>query len=186
VATKPAKTKTLFLVRHAKSSWKDECLTDHDRPLNKRGKRDASEMARRLAIIYKKPDKIMSSTALRAISTAKAMAKGFHLKPSRIVRNTLIYEAEPSGLLEIIRAFDDRYARVLMVGHNPELTEAVNLLSGSEIENIPTCGFVVLRFSIRLWSEAKPLSAQLLDFDYPKKDCVVTDDAADISKRSAT
>lgn len=162
-------TKTLFLVRHAKSSWKDPGLADQDRPLNKRGKRDASEMAGRVARRPNQPELIVASPALRAVTTAEVMAVELGLEPSTIARNDQIYDAGPAQLLDVIRSFDDRFARVMVVGHNPGLTEAVNLLAGSAIENLPTCGVVVLRFDTQSWADVRSQSAELLDLDYPKK-----------------
>ncbi len=161
--------RTLILVRHAKSSWKDLGVADHDRPLNKRGKRDASEMARRVAGRPNHPQLIVASPALRALTTAKVMAAELGIEPSTIETIDRIYEAEPAQLLEVIRSFDDRFARVMMVGHNPGLTEVVNLLAGSAIENVPTCGVAVVSFDIKSWAGVRSQSAELLDLDYPKK-----------------
>ena len=160
--------KTLFLVRHAKSSWKDPDLADHDRPLNARGMRDAPEIAGRLADRPGRPELIVTSPALRALATAKVMAAALGIEPSAVAVNGRIYDAGPADLLDVIRGIDDRFARVMVVGHNPGLTETVNLLAGSAIENVPTCGVAMLGFDLQSWSGVRKQSANLLDFDYPK------------------
>ena len=165
-----SRTKTLFLVRHAKSSWKDPDLADHDRPLNKRGKRDAPEMAGRVAGRPDRPELIATSPALRALTTAQLMAPALGFEPSAVDVISRIYEAGLADLLEVIRGIDDRYSRAMLVGHNPGLTETVNLLAGSAIENVPTCGVAILGFDILSWSEVRGQSAQLLDFDYPNRE----------------
>jgi phosphohistidine phosphatase len=161
--------KTLFLLRHAKSSWKDAELADVDRPLNKRGKRDAAEMARRLAARLDPPEVIVTSPAFRALATATVMAAGIGIAPSAIEVHGHLYDAGTDELMDAIRALSDDFSRVMLVGHNPGVTETVNLLAGASIENVPTCGVAVLGLDVRTWAEVRGESATLLEFDYPKR-----------------
>ncbi len=161
--------KTLYLVRHAKSSWKDASLPDHDRPLNKRGEEDAPRMGKRLACRRPKPELIISSPAVRAKMTAKLLATGIGYPKANIVIDKLIYEAEPEDLMSIIRGLDNTVDCVMLVGHNPAFTLLVNSLARCNIENVPTCGLAVLKFDIVSWDDIDRVTGELLDFDYPKK-----------------
>lgn len=160
--------KTLFLVRHAKSSWDDTALPDRDRPLADRAKRDMATMGQRLANRDVKPDLIMSSPAARALATAEAFAKMLHYKRKDIVVNDRLYAAQADEVLDLIQELGDKLERVILVGHNPELTELAHRFA-SEITHMPTCAVAEFTFDAKSWShigEAKP--AQVL-FDYPKK-----------------
>jgi len=120
--------KTLFLVRHAKSSWDDTALPDKDRPLNDRGKRDAAKMGERLAKIDVKPDLILSSPARRALTTAEIVAKKLDYKLKNILVDDRLYAVDADDLLDVIRKLGDKSKRVMLFGHNPELTELANRL----------------------------------------------------------
>ncbi len=161
--------KTLFLVRHAKSSWKDHSLADRDRPLNKRGKRDAPEMGRRLAARGGAPDLIVSSPAVRALATARVVADAVVYPTREIVEDERLYMASADGLLDGIRGLDDRFDRVFLFGHNPGLTDLVNDLSEDEIENVPTCGVVEFRVEVERWKDLGSEAVERVDFDYPKR-----------------
>lgn len=166
--TMPEK-KTLYLVRHAKSSWKDSSLDDADRPLNKRGMRDAPEMGKRLARAGVRPDLITSSPAVRALTTAQKIAGELGIKKSKIDINEDIYTFNAEGLLEAIRGLDDKQNTVMLVGHNPATTILLNELSGADIDNVPTCGVARLEMNTDSWAQVKSGSAELVSFDYPKK-----------------
>ena len=159
--------KRLTLVRHAKSSWKLSELSDFDRPLNKRGKRDAPRMGERLAAREERPEVIVSSPAKRARKTAKLIARKLEIPDERLIPEAKIYEATPEVLLEVVRGFDERWEHVLLVGHNPGLTELGNLLAECGIENIPTCGTLCLDFDTGDWKSLGPKSGTLVFFDYP-------------------
>jgi len=159
--------KRLALIRHAKSSWKDASLADHDRPLAKRGKRDAPEMARRFAEGGFAPELVVSSSAKRARKTAKHVIGA--LERSEIFVDERIYMASSGDLLAYLRAFDDGKTAVAIVGHNPGLTDFCELLSGAGISNIPTSGVVQLELDVDRWSDAAAGCAKVVDFDYPKK-----------------
>ena len=160
--------KRLYLVRHAKSSWKNPDLRDMDRPLNKRGKRNLPVMAQWLYDRGTRPDLIISSPAKRARKTAKGFARALTYPKKRIVIREEIYAAGVRDLLDLLAALDNEYFEVLMVGHNPGFTILANLLSGQHIANVPTCGIVALDFDIHAWSEISSGSGSLLFFDFPK------------------
>jgi phosphohistidine phosphatase len=160
--------KTLYLVRHAKSSWKQPELSDFERPLNKRGKNDAPFMGKLLSEKGINPSLIISSPAKRASVTAKMIASEINYPKEKIVLNKNIYEASGRGLLEIISESEEKYNSVMLFGHNPGLTILHNNLSDHFIDNIPTCGVVALKFSTT-WEKIKLNSANFIFFEYPKK-----------------
>jgi len=160
--------KTLFLVRHAKSSRDGPSLPDRDRPLDDRGRQDAPKMGRRLAKRDVKPDRLVSSPALRALTTAQLIAEEIGYKPKDIVVDDRLYANSAGDLLTVIRALDNKLNRVMLFGHNPAFTDLAQLLS-SEIIDMPTCAVVEFDFDTKAWSdvgEVKPVNEV---FDYPKK-----------------
>ena len=161
--------KILYLLRHAKSSWNDAQLEDKYRPLNDRGVSDIPIMAARLRK-NSSIEAIISSTALRACTTAKLMAEGIGFPVESVTLDPTIYLSGPLKLLEIVRNLDDRLKKVMLVCHNPTITEFANSLSGANIDNIPTCGLVSLKLDTNSWGHAEFGKGRLLDFDYPKKE----------------
>lgn len=161
--------KTLFVVRHAKSSWKEASLNDFDRPLNKRGKHDAPEMGKRLKRAQVKPDLIISSPAKRALDTAEIIAKEVGYPEGSIRKIDTIYEASLSDLIALIHALDDRYDTILLVGHNPGLTYLLNHLSGEHVQNLPTCGIYGLSFEVDSWKKIVRHSGRVVFADSPKR-----------------
>jgi phosphohistidine phosphatase len=161
--------KTLMLVRHAKSSWKERGLPDHERPLNKRGRRDAPMMGERLAQRGVEVDLIVSSSATRAVATAEAMAEALDYAWDEIVVDERLYEAYAEETLEVIEEQDEWVDHLMLIGQNPGLTVLVNYLSSHYLENVPTCGVVELRYDIERWAEVGDAEPVEVDFDYPKK-----------------
>jgi len=160
--------KTLFLIRHAKSRRDDPAMPDKDRPLNDRGKRDAPKMGERLAKRDVKPNLILSSPAKRALKTAEIIAKKLDYKLKDIVVDNRLYAVEADDLLRVIRGLGDKAERVMLFGHNPELTELAHRLS-SKITHMPTCAVAEFTFDAKSWSyigKGKPSSVTL---DYPKQ-----------------
>ena len=163
--------KTLYLVRHAKSSWKFPELDDFDRPLNRRGKRDAPEMGRRLQKQGIRPDLIVSSPAKRARKIAQAIAKAVGYSASAIAFHPEVYEASVDSLVALLRATDDQVAVLMLVGHNPELTDLANHLTPHAIDNVVTSGIVAVEFSAERWAEVGQRGqGQFLWYDYPKSE----------------
>jgi len=159
--------KTLILGRHAKSSWKKP-LPDRLRPLNKRGQRDAPMMGERLARREIEPDLVVSSPATRALVTAEAIAREIGYPEEDVRADERLYNASAFELLEIIQELDDALEHVMLFGHNPGLTDLANDL-GCDIDNIPTCGVVELRFEVASWADIGDADPACVDFDYPKK-----------------
>lgn len=162
-------SKTLYLIRHAKSSWDDPSLKDHDRPLNKRGKKDAPFMANILKEKNIIPDLIISSTAERAIEFSKVLAEVLDYKKGNIVSERDMYLAGESEMLAILNNVDNNIETLFMVGHNPYITSFAVRLSGHSIDNIPTSGIVGIKFEIDKWKNAEIGKGEFISFDYPKK-----------------
>jgi phosphohistidine phosphatase len=160
--------KTLFLVRHAKSSWNDAALPDRDRPLNDRGRHEAQEMGRRLAERGVKPDLVVSSPAVRALATAEAIAKMLDYKRKDIVVNDHLYAGRADDLFDVIQELGDRPRRVMLVGHNPELTDLAHHFS-SEIVRMPTCAIAEFTFDGKSWSDIRKVKPLEVALDGPKK-----------------
>jgi phosphohistidine phosphatase len=156
------------MVRHAKSSWKDPDLADHQRPLNKRGKKAAPEMGRRLRKRGGLPDMIVSSDARRAVDTAVSMAEMLGLSPQAIRQTPELYHGTPDRILAVVHQLDDQWERVMLVGHNPGFTEMVNRFTPAPIANIPTAGVVELRFNTRSWRNICRDNLESSWFDFPK------------------
>jgi len=159
--------KTLYLIRHAKSSWKNLELDDFDRPLNKRGKRDAPVIGARLKKCAVFPDIILCSPAKRAKDTAKKITKALGYD-KKIQYNPDIYEASSNTLQNIINSINIQHSTAFLIGHNPGLNMLVEKYIGME-DNIPTCGIVGIRFACDKWDDISSKNAELLSFDYPKK-----------------
>jgi phosphohistidine phosphatase len=160
--------KTLFLVRHAKSSRDDPSLPDRDRPLDERGKQDAPKMGKRLAKRDVKPELLLSSPALRALTTSQLIAEEIGYKLKDIVVDDRLYASNADDLLAVIRALDRNLNRVMLFGHNPEFTDLAHRLS-SEIIEMPTCAIVEFNFDTKAWSEVGEVKPAKVVFDYPKK-----------------
>ncbi len=160
--------KTLFLVRHAKSSWDDPALADKDRPLNDRGKRDAPKVGERLAKAGAKPDLILSSPAKRALTTAEIIARELGYKRKNIVVDDRLYAVESEVLLDVIRQLDDGAECVMLFGHNPELTELAHRLSG-KICHMPTCAVAELKFDVKLWKRIGEVSPSMVAVGHPRE-----------------
>tara|TARA_B100001057_G_scaffold208743_1_gene209425 strand:- start:12119 stop:12619 length:501 start_codon:yes stop_codon:yes gene_type:complete len=161
--------KTLFLIRHAKSSWGNSDLKDEERPLNERGKRDAPSMARRMAENWPNPDKIICSHARRAQETASIMSE-FWWKEQLIEINKELYHGTASSILELVSGTTNQFNSLVLVFHNPTITYLSNILAQLSIPNVPTCGIVILKAKVDTWDQLQPGTCELLDFEYPKKE----------------
>lgn len=162
--------KTIYFVRHAKSSWDDIMLSDHDRPLNKRGQRDAPVMARRLLGIDVAPDGLLSSTAVRARQTAAVFAEVLNVDDSDQRYETSLYHAAPSAIEQQIRTLPDQWNTLLVFGHNPGYTDLANRLKhDAYIGNLPTCGIVGAHAKIDKWADFNLADAKRIAYLYPKQ-----------------
>jgi phosphohistidine phosphatase len=163
--------KTLLLMRHAKSSWKESNIPDHDRPLNRRGKHDAPLMGKLLRDQKMNLDLIISSTALRAETTANLIAKAVRYK-GEITLDKSIYNAGPRDLLTLLSNCSDENNSVLLVGHNPTLEETVQMITNSPEITMATCAIAHLTLSIDTWidlKEKQTFSSKLENFWTPKE-----------------
>jgi phosphohistidine phosphatase len=161
--------KRLTLLRHAKSDWSLPGQNDWDRPLNKRGQRDAPDMARRLRARRLKPDLILTSPAVRALTTATVMARELKVPAAHVIQDERLYLASPADLIAVIRELGGESKHLMVFGHNPGMNECANRLSaGDHIDNLPTCGMFTARFDIRSWADLDWNSGQEAEFDYPK------------------
>jgi phosphohistidine phosphatase len=160
--------KTLFLIRHAKSSWDDPALADKNRPLNDRGKRDAPKVGERLAKAGARPDLILSSPAKRALDTAQIIAGKLDYKRKNIVVDDRLYAVESEVLLDVIRRLDDEAEFVMLFGHNPELTELAHRLS-SKISHMPTCAVAEFTFDVKSWKRIGEVSPSTVAVGYPRE-----------------
>jgi phosphohistidine phosphatase len=160
--------KTVLFIRHAKSSWKFPDLKDIDRPLNKRGLRDAPFMAEQLVKRQIFPDLIVSSPAVRAYTAAQIIAEKLNYPIQDIQQESKIYEATPETILDILRQLPDEKEVILIFGHNPTFTMIANHFSDEYIDNVPTCGIVAVNFEIASWKELNQQNSRFSFFDFPK------------------
>lgn len=145
--------KNLLILRHAKSSWEFTDLSDHDRPLNDRGKRDAPRMGKVLLKERLVPQLIISSSAARARTTAEKVAKTSHYS-GEITIDSSLYRTGASAYLNVLRSQASEFETVLIVGHNPDVEHLVEILTGNVME-IPTCGLAYVKLLIKRWPDLK-------------------------------
>ncbi len=142
--------KTLYLLRHAKSSWGDPTLRDFDRPLNKRGLKAAPLMGKHMRKHKVRPDLVLSSPAKRTRQTVEVVLEHAHLEPKTRFDERL-YATGSTDLLKVLREADDRAESVLVVGHNPGLQDLLEVLTG-ELEAMPTAALARIRLDVDSWS----------------------------------
>jgi len=160
--------KTLTIVRHAKSSWNEQGLSDRERPLNKRGQRDAPRMGKRIADAGIRPSLIVSSPATRAWTTAQFIAEELSYPVEFLQRENSLYLASLNDILDVIVDQDDGFNSLMVVGHNPGLTNMVNFLSPGITGNLPTAGVVSVTFDQDDWKLYEQPNTELILHDCPK------------------
>jgi phosphohistidine phosphatase len=160
--------KTLIVVRHAKSSWSESGLSDFDRPLNERGKRDAPVMADRLQKEQKTIDLFISSPAKRAKKTAELFAEKFKYDTDKIVYFPELYLAGPRDFVSTITQTPSEVKSVIIFSHNPGVTEFVNMLTDTRIDDMPTCAVFIATINIDKWTDFEKADKEFQLFDYPK------------------
>jgi phosphohistidine phosphatase len=161
--------KNLYLVRHAKSSWDNNRLKDIERPLNKRGQKDAPAMGNLMNQKKIKPDLLITSPAQRALETAKIFSKGLNILPEHFIVDNNLYEAGRKDFLKIIHQFDNEKNSIMIFSHNPGLSDLACYLTSEKVCDIPTCGIVSLKSRINNWDELDDVNCELDFFEYPKK-----------------
>jgi len=162
--------KTLFLVRHAKSSWDDPLQNDFDRPLNSRGKKDAPAMAKRLQDRKVAIDTFVSSPAKRAKRTAQAFAEIYHSTEEKILYRTELYHADAETFFAVIESLADSGKNIAIFSHNPGITDFVNRLSVADLVEMPTCSIFALTVETNEWKNFRKAKKGFLFFDYPKSE----------------
>jgi phosphohistidine phosphatase len=161
--------KRLLLMRHAKAVPADEGVADFGRQLAERGERDARRMGQRLRRRAAQPDRIIASPAERALRTAQLVAAEWGYAVERIASDQRLYLAEPHEILTVIGAQHSDVTTLLIVGHNPGLTElAHGLLPGLDVDDLPTGGIVALDSSTERWAAIGDAQPTLVYYDYPK------------------
>lgn len=160
--------KTIVFIRHGKSDWDQAELTDFERPLNKRGLRDAPFMGNLLKSKGINPNIIISSPAVRAKTTAMLISEALDYPIQNIRYEKAIYEYGPNSVISIINSLEQSINTAIIVGHNPDLTHLVNFLCGEHFDNVPTCGTVCIDFEIQHWNEIPGATGKIRFFEYPK------------------
>ena len=160
--------KQLLIIRHAKSSWENLLQKDFDRTLNNRGMKDAPAMAQRILSKGVEIDKFVSSTAVRAFTTATFFAEAYGQKATKIIQIPELYHASEQTFYKTIRNLDDAFNTVALFSHNPGITYFVNSLTDASIDNMPTCGVFAIKASISKWKDFSENNNQFWFFDYPK------------------
>ena len=160
--------KTIFVIRHAKSSWAEMGAKDFDRVLDKRGQNDAPLMAKILKEAGTHPDLIVSSPAMRAKTTAVYFGQEFGINAEQIDFQSDIYEAMETDILHVIQNLPNSANVILLFGHNPSLTYFTNNFNPNPIENLPTCGIVRIALNADDWSKFSDKTARVTGLWFPK------------------
>lgn len=161
--------KTLYLVRHAKSSWKYPNLDDFERPLNKRGRKSAPIMGKILKKLKVTPDLVISSPANRAAMTARIIAASINYPLENIRYSEAIYEFSENTLIHVVKQIDDAVNKAMVVGHNPAINGLADYIGDQPIGNIPTCGAICVELDISSWAKINEHCGKLKFFEFPRK-----------------
>ncbi len=165
----PLPLRALYLCRHAKSSWTDATLSDFDRPLNERGLRNAPYMAKVFHDRGEPVDLIVTSTAERALATALHFAAAMGIPETAVLRKDELYHASVPTIMDLLHRLPADARRIMVFGHNPGLTEAVEYFSGEDIGNLPTCGIVRIDFPGGEQNMMARDLGTLVFMDYPRR-----------------
>jgi len=161
--------KTVYFLRHAKSSWKDAKLSDIDRPLNKRGKEAAPEMAQKIRKAGLIPQLIISSPAKRTFRTASLIATGIDYTEQNIKIDMNLYGANTNEVHRIITEMEEGLDTIMLVGHNPAFTQMLSFYTDEELDNLPTCGLLEIAFDVDHWKNIQPKAGQFIQKLAPKR-----------------
>jgi phosphohistidine phosphatase len=160
--------KTLYLVRHAKSSWSYPELEDFERPLSNRGRKSALLMGTILKKLKAAPDLLISSPANRAAMTARMIADAIHYPLDKIQYTERIYLADEALLIQVVKNINNSVNQAMLIGHNPGLTGLANTISDQPIKDIPTGGVCCMDLKIPSWKEVREHGGKLRFFEFPK------------------
>lgn len=161
--------RTLYLTRHAKSCWDDPGTDDLNRPLNGRGQRDAPIMARLFKERGEPLDRLVSSPAVRAITTARAFAHALGLEEKDVIQDPGIYLAPAEMLLRIVNLLNNDDRRVMLFGHNPGFTELAEYISDADLDELATCATVRIDLPVDSWKEVSMGLGTMVWHDHPKR-----------------
>ena len=159
-------SKRLYLTRHAKSDWAQLGIDDVDRPLNERGKKDAPNMAQNMKNMGYRVDCIISSHANRAFETATCFHA--HYPDAILVKEHQLYHADIDEIIHTCLELDAGVNNVMMVCHNPGITYFANVICGANLNNVPTCGVLVIDIETDDWTSIDMSKFTLHQFLYPK------------------
>jgi phosphohistidine phosphatase len=158
--------KTLYIVRHAKSSWEYEGIEDIDRPLKKRGIKDAHLMSNFLATQVSKPDVFVSSSANRALHTAVIFCENFDYPLSNLKIRRQLYSFSDGYLVKTVKALDDSFSSAIIFSHDHGISTFVNKFGSKSIKHVSTCGIIAIQFDEKHWKDIKKGTTVLTE--YPK------------------
>ncbi|WP_415370940.1 SixA phosphatase family protein [Patiriisocius sp. Uisw_047] len=144
--------KTLYMSRHAKSSWKQD-VTDHQRPLKGRGEKDGVLVSAYVADNFPAPELIISSEAVRALSTATYYKDAWSMEAQNFKTNNDLYDFSGQQVMRVIKDLNNSNNCVMIVGHNHAFTAIANMLGSEYMDNMPTCGFVAIEFNVEAWQD---------------------------------
>jgi phosphohistidine phosphatase len=162
--------KTLLIIRHAKSSWDNVLVTDFDRSLNERGRRDAPAMAQKLLRSGVQIDLFVSSPAKRAWTTAEFFVREFGRQGNEIVLVPELYQAPVQTFKEVVISLEDYFSNAALFSHNPGITAFVNTLTSVRVDDMPTCGVFAVTSPVDHWSDFLGAGKEFWFFDYPKRE----------------
>ncbi len=163
--------KTLYIVRHAKSSWNYQGIKDIDRPLKKRGINDAYLMSIALEKTIARPDVFISSSANRALHTAMIFCENLKFPLANLQIKKSLYSFSDGYLIKTIKALDDGFDSAMIFSHDHGINDFVNNFGNEQINHVPTCGVIGIQFNTKHWKNIKPVKSngKTFLFDYPKK-----------------
>lgn len=165
----PSKKK-LYVVRHAKSTWDYENISDIDRPLKIRGIRSAYEMARRLKINRNVPERFVSSPANRALHTASIFINVFEFSFSNLEVDERLYGHGAETIIELVQSQSPDINKLAIFGHNPDFSQVARNFAKNPIYELPTCGIAIFTFDCKDWKEISKSNQVAELFDFPKKE----------------
>lgn len=161
--------KLITLIRHAKSSWDNANLSDFERPLNARGRRDAEFMSNLLPTILPNPEMIYCSKAERARETAEYFLNKYNFPREKVIYDHGIYENGIRFLIKLIQKTPDNINNLVIIGHNPDITAFSNAFTLNYYDNIPTCGIIGIEFDLEKWTDFANVVGRAVFYEYPKK-----------------
>lgn len=156
--------KTLYIVRHAKSSWKYDSVKDIDRPLKERGINDAHLLSKYLAENIKRPDVFITSTANRALHTATIFCENFEYPHSQLQMKRQLYSFSDGYLVKTVKALDDGFNSAIIFSHDHGINTFVNKFGNKPIAHVPTCGVIGIQFDEKHWKNIKKGTTVLVEF----------------------